>query len=85
MQQKNQAAAQELEAVQALLQPVFEEEQRLESVAKHMAMKRVAAAQEQVDNTDGAAMVDQGPDKASSSLIGGKGEKEDPEIAELYA
>jgi hypothetical protein len=30
-------------------------------------------------------MVDQGPDKASSSLIGGKGEKEDPEIAELYA
>jgi hypothetical protein len=46
MQKKNQAVAQELEAVQALLQPVVEEEQRLESVAKHVAKKRVAATQE---------------------------------------
>jgi hypothetical protein len=30
-------------------------------------------------------MADQGPDKVSLSLIGGEGEKEDPEIAGLQA
>lgn len=64
MQEKSRAAGQELEAVQAMLQPVFEEDQRLAAVAARMAETTKAV----VGKHAGATEMDAGPDADGSGV-----------------
>jgi hypothetical protein len=72
MQEKSRAAGQELEAVQALLQPVFEEDQRLAAVAARMAEKREDKGLEKAKAVVGkhadAVEQDAGPDADGSGI-----------------
>ena len=72
MQEKSRAAGQELEAIQALLQPVFEEDQRLAAVAARMAEKREDQGREKTKAVVGkhadVAESEAGPDAGESGI-----------------
>ena len=64
MQEKSRAAGQELEAVQAMLHPVFEEDRRLAAVAARMAETTKAV----VAKRAGVTVKDAGPDAVGRGI-----------------